>query len=151
MLRFYIGCLRLLRGGMVPSSGDPQPTLMAEALAAPATQRQQIAPALVLRGEGAWHQALPAIAALCRRPLLLGRSAATAALRADLAADLAAAGLEVIPGELQHDCCEQDLQRLAELASGQGCDAVVAAGGGKVLDAGKLLADRLGQIGRAHV
>lgn len=133
------------RGSMVSSSGDPQPTPVAAAgLAGPGPQGQQIAPALVLRGEGAWPEAVPAIAGLCRRPLLLGRSAATAALRADLAADLTAAGLAVMAGELRHDCCEPDLQRLAEQARGGDCDAVIAAGGGKVLDAGKLLADRLG-------
>ena len=37
-----------------------------------------IAPRAVLRGAGAWRQALPTISALCRRPLLLGRSSATA-------------------------------------------------------------------------
>ena len=129
---------------MVPSGGDPQLPLPAEALSGPAVQSQQIAPALVLRGPGAWQQALPEIAGLCRRPLLLGRSAATAELRADLATELAAAGLKVSAGELRHDCCEEDLQPLAEQARAQGCDAVIAAGGGKVLDAGKLLADRLG-------
>jgi len=129
---------------MVPSSGDARPTLSAEVLAGPAPLSQQIAPALVLRGEGAWCQALPEIAALCRRPLLLGRSAATAELRAQLQSDLTAAGLAVHPAELRHDCCEQDLQPLAEQARRQDCDAVIAAGGGKVLDAGKLLADRLG-------
>ena len=129
---------------MVPSSGDPQPTLMAQASAGSVTLSQQIAPALVLRGEGAWRQALPEIAALCRRPLLLGRSASTAAVRAQLEADLTEAGLAVFPAELRHDCCEQDLQPLAEQARRQDCDAVIAAGGGKVLDAGKLLADRLG-------
>lgn len=129
---------------MVSSSGDPQLPLNAEPLAGPATQSQQIAPALVLRGPGAWHQSLPEIAALCHRPLLLGRSAATAELRADLAADLGAAGLKVSAGELRHDCCEEDLQSLAAQARARECDAVIAAGGGKVLDAGKLLADRLG-------
>jgi len=109
-----------------------------------AVSAQAISPAAVLRGPGAWSRSLPAIAALCRRPLLLGRSAATEALRARLAVDLVAAGLQVQPAALQHDCCEQDLQRLAAVALGQGCDAVIAAGGGKVLDAGKLLADRLG-------
>jgi len=54
-----------------------------------------IAPRTVMRGAGAWSQALPQISALCRRPLLLGRSAATTALRQGLAADLAASGLSV--------------------------------------------------------
>ena len=107
-------------------------------------QQHAIAPAVVVRGEGAWAEALPAIQALCRRPLLLGRSAATAALRDQLSGDLRSLGLEAIGATLRHDCCEADLQPLAEQARAAGCDAVVAAGGGKVLDAGKLLAHRLG-------
>ena len=39
-----------------------------------------IAPAAVLRGDGAWSDALPRIAALSSAPLLLGRSVATARL-----------------------------------------------------------------------
>ena len=100
-----------------------------------------IAPAAVLRGEAAWTEALPQIQALCSKPLLLGRSAATAALRSQLKDDLMTRGLAPTSAELQFDCCEQDLQRLSTIATG--CDAVLAAGGGKVLDAGKLLADQL--------
>ena len=99
---------------------------------------------MVLRGEGAWSEALPAIAALCRRPLLLGRSQATRALRRRLELELRGAGLEPVAAQLQHDCCEADLQPLTEQARAAGCDALLAAGGGKVLDAGKLLAHRLG-------
>lgn len=105
-----------------------------------------IAPALVRRGPAAWRESLSAISALCRRPLLLGRSAATAALRRQLQADLEAAGLAVQAADLRHDCCEEDLADLAAQTTAAGCDAVLAAGGGKVLDAGKLLADRLGLV-----
>ena len=108
----------------------------------PATQTHAIAPALVLRGEGAWHDALPAIAGLCQRPLLLGRTTATRALRENLRADLQRQGLTPSNAELDHDCCEADLQRLAQDLATQRNDAVLALGGGKVLDAGKLLADR---------
>ena len=100
-----------------------------------------IAPASVLRGDGAWDEALPQIKSLCSRPLVLGRSASTADQRQRLVSDLLAHGLQPLQAQLQFDCCEQDLQRLA--AEAQGCDAVLAAGGGKVLDAGKLLAHRL--------
>ena len=103
-----------------------------------------IAPATVLRGDGAWQQALVPIAGLVQRPLLLGRSAATQALRQRLQADLEAAGLQPWPAELAHDCCDEDLEPLAQQAVAAGVDGVMAAGGGKVLDAGKLLADRLG-------
>ena len=100
-----------------------------------------IAPANVFRGDGAWDEALSQIKSLCSRPLVLGRSASTADQRQRLASDLQAQGLQPHQAQLQYDCCEQDLQRLA--AEAQGCDAVLAAGGGKVLDAGKLLAHRL--------
>ncbi|MCP9883855.1 iron-containing alcohol dehydrogenase family protein [Synechococcus sp. ATX 2A4] len=111
-----------------------------------------IAPARVVRGEGAWEACLPAIGALCRRPLLLGRSCATEALREGLAADLRRLGLDPLVAQLQFDCCEEDLRRLqqaviaanAEPMAAGPIDAVLAAGGGKVMDAGKLLADRLG-------
>ena len=100
-----------------------------------------IAPAAVLRGEGSWAEALPKIQALCSKPLVLGRSRSTFELRRQLSADLAATGQTPTTAQLQFDCCEQDLTRLNLEANG--CDAVIAAGGGKVLDAGKLLAHRL--------
>jgi glycerol dehydrogenase-like iron-containing ADH family enzyme len=102
-----------------------------------------IAPAHVLRGASAWPEALHLVPSLGSRALLLGRSAATAALRADLAASLEAAGLAVCQAELRFDCCEEDLGRLTEEARVSGADLLIAAGGGKVLDAGKLLAHRL--------
>ncbi|MFM2081263.1 MAG: hypothetical protein RLZZ124_1650 [Cyanobacteriota bacterium] len=127
------------------SSSGTQPTITEAAGGqGRGLQNHAIAPARVLRGEGAWGEALETIAALGRRPLLLGRSGATRALRQQLADDLIAAGLSPRPAELRHDCCESDLQALAEQALRDGCDAVLAAGGGKVLDAGKLLAHRLG-------
>jgi glycerol dehydrogenase-like iron-containing ADH family enzyme len=107
-------------------------------------QAQAIAPRQVLRGPGAWLQALPALRALFQRPLLLGRSTATAPMREALLGDLQAAGLQPIPAQLRFDCCEEDLADLQALVSQKGCDGVIACGGGKVLDAGKLLADRLG-------
>ena len=106
-------------------------------------QQHAIAPSCVLRGEGAWQEALGRLPLLCRTPLLLGRSAATADLRRGLAADLEAIALKPVPANLRHDCCEEDLQELEHTARNSGCDAVLAAGGGKVLDAGKLLAHRL--------
>jgi glycerol dehydrogenase-like iron-containing ADH family enzyme len=102
-----------------------------------------MAPAHVVRGLGAWAEALPLLPNLGRHVLLLGRSSATAGLRHKLQADLEAAGLQVSPGLLTYDCCEADLQRLAHQALSAGVHLVLAAGGGKVLDAGKLLAHRL--------
>ena len=102
-----------------------------------------IAPSRVIRGGHAWQQSLPVIADLCKRPLLLGRSPATQAIRAGLKADLTARDLTVVEAQLNFDCCEEDLIRLEAVLKEAACDCVIAAGGGKVLDAGKLLASRL--------
>ncbi|MFI0402739.1 MAG: iron-containing alcohol dehydrogenase, partial [Cyanobium sp.] len=107
-----------------------------------------LAPTRVLRGEQVWSQALPAISRLGQRPLLLGRSEATLALRQQLLARLKEVGLDPRPADLRQDCCREDLSRLhllaGEAAPHGPCDSVIAMGGGKVLDAGKLLAHQLG-------
>ena len=123
----------------------PQPAIHPASRATPSKEPalHAIAPAQVLRGPGAWAEALPLLRPLGQHVLLLGRSAATAGLRGRLQADLEAAGLRVTPGLLGHDCCEADLEQLAQEARAAGADLVLAAGGGKVLDAGKLLAHRL--------
>jgi len=122
--------------------GGPSSTTSPAAAAGADTGSHAIAPARVLRGPGAWASALPLLPSLLRRPLLLGRSIATEGLRQRLGAEAGAAGLDVRHARLEHDCCETDLGRIA--AEARGCDGIIAVGGGKVLDAGKLLADRLG-------
>ncbi|MCS5704763.1 iron-containing alcohol dehydrogenase family protein [Synechococcus sp. FGCU-3] len=110
----------------------------------PEVCQHAIAPAQVLRGDGAWTEALPLIKGLGKRPLLLGRSPATTQLRQRLQGDLEMHGLSVHPALLEHDCCWSDLHRISAELHRSGCDAVVAVGGGKVLDAGKWLANEHG-------
>ncbi len=81
-----------------------------------------IAPSRVIRGEQAWQRGLPAIAALCQRPALLGRSSATQSIRAGLKADLTGSDLTVVEAQLNFDCCEEDLIRLEAFLKESACD-----------------------------
>ena len=102
-----------------------------------------ISPAKVVRGEGAWNKSIDLITKLSKRPLILGRSKTTKKLRISLKKDLISAGIQPISLELDHDCCELDIQTAFQISKSNNCDGIIAAGGGKVLDAGKLIADLL--------
>ena len=102
-----------------------------------------ISPLKVLRGESAWEEGKRLIPNICRRPLMIGRSKSTKNIREVLKNDLQKLGIKPIYCQLNHDCCEKDLSRLYGIAKENLCDGIIASGGGKVLDAGKLLADRL--------
>ena len=101
-----------------------------------------IAPQQVVRGPGALQEALPRLHALTQRPVLLGRSPAVAPHRQVLARQLQLPESRQLL--LHYDCCDQDLLRLETTIRQLQADGVIAFGGGKVLDAGKLLAHRCG-------
>ena len=103
-----------------------------------------ISPESVVRGEGAWLNSIDQITTLCTRPLIIGRSKTTKRLRISLKKDLISTGIQPISFELDHDCCDLDIKRACLTAKDNNCDGIIAAGGGKVLDAGKLIADLLG-------
>ncbi len=105
---------------------------------------QCISPSKVIRGEGAWNKSIESITKLCKSPLIIGRSSATKKLRASFENDLLLNGIRAISFDLDHDCCELDIQNTIQFSKNHNCDGIIAAGGGKVLDAGKLIADLLG-------
>jgi len=104
---------------------------------------QIISPEKVIRGKNAWKNSLPEIAKISKSPLLLGRSHITRSLRSTICNDLSELNLKVYNSELRFDCCQEDLNRIYNLAIEQKCDSIITAGGGKVLDAGKILAEYL--------
>ena len=104
---------------------------------------QIISPDKVIRGKDAWKKSLPEIVNISKFPMLLGRSSKTRSLRSIISKDLSQLNLKVYNCELEFDCCEDDLKRIYNLSVEQKCDSIIAAGGGKVLDAGKLLAEYL--------
>jgi len=104
---------------------------------------QIISPDKVIRGKNAWKKSLPEIVKISNSPLLLGRSSKTRSLRSVISNDLSQLNLKVYNSELEFDCCEEDLKRIYDFAIQHKCDSIITAGGGKVLDAGKILAEYL--------
>ena len=104
---------------------------------------QLISPEKIFRGNGAWLKAIPHIKKISKRPLLLGRSLSTNNIRQKIYKDLFDENLSVNLSNLKFDCCYEDLERISSLILKNNCDSIVAIGGGKVLDAGKFLADSL--------
>jgi len=104
---------------------------------------QSISPEIVFRGNDAWIKSLPEVLKFTKRPFILGRSFSTENLRSKISDDLKERNLVVHSANLKFDCCYEDLSRIKDIILIRKCDSIIAAGGGKVLDAGKYLADLL--------
>ncbi|MEZ2237729.1 iron-containing alcohol dehydrogenase family protein [Microcoleus sp.] len=106
-----------------------------------------IAPACVLRGQNALARSREAIARLGKRPLIVGGSNSQAAAKPYLQPILQGAGAGTGAPPLQFaeiaygkDCSEMSLANLREAADTHKADFIIGVGGGKALDAAKLLA-----------
>ena len=104
---------------------------------------QSISPEIVFRGNDAWEKALPQIINLTKNPLILGRSIYTKDLRNKISISLENQNLSVNSADLEFDCCYEDISRVKEIILKSNHDSIIAAGGGKVLDSGKYIADCL--------
>ena len=104
---------------------------------------QSISPETIFRGDYAWEQSLPQIIKLTKSPLILGRGINTKNLRTRISLDLENQNLNVNSANLKFDCCFEDISRVKNIVLNNNHDSVIAAGGGKVLDTGKYIADCL--------
>ena len=104
---------------------------------------QSISPETIFRGNKAWQKSLPKITKLTKSPLILGRGIHTNNLRDKISNDLKNQNLNVNSANLQFDCCYEDISRIKNIILENNHDSVIAAGGGKVLDSGKYIADCL--------
>ncbi len=108
-----------------------------------------IAPACVLRGQNALARSRDAITRLGKRPLIVGGSNSLATAKPYLQPILEGTGARAGTGapplksaEIAYgkDCSETSLEHLREAASNHEADFILGVGGGKALDAAKLLA-----------
>jgi glycerol dehydrogenase-like iron-containing ADH family enzyme len=99
-----------------------------------------VAPAKVLRGEGCLRDSGEAIAALGKRPLIVGGDRTLGLVREQLQAIFAEYKLEAVEGVYHPDCSESSLANLKATVEENKIDLIIGVGGGKALDLAKLLA-----------
>ena len=99
-----------------------------------------IAPACVLRGQNALGRSRDAIARLGKRPLIVGGSNSLAAAQPYLQPILQQQQLQSAETAYGKDCSEISLETLRAAVQTHEADFIIGVGGGKALDAAKLLA-----------
>ncbi|NJN57924.1 MAG: iron-containing alcohol dehydrogenase family protein [Leptolyngbyaceae cyanobacterium SL_5_9] len=102
-----------------------------------------LAPATVIRGQDALAQSGEAIARLGKRPLLVGGDRTLTTVQPFLQPVLEQQRLEAIQAAYGADCSEASLATLRQAATNHEADLIIGLGGGKALDAAKLVAYQL--------
>ena len=99
-----------------------------------------VAPAQVLRGSHILLGAKDAIAALGHRPLMVVGDRTLTHIKSHLQPLLETEELEISQADYTPDCSEASLVSLRQAVSAHKADLIIGVGGGKALDAAKLLA-----------
>ena len=100
----------------------------------------KIAPAQVIRGSGALQQVGSTIAQLGSRPLLIGGDHTLQIIQPRLESALTGENCTIAQASYGADCSESALQFLGRAVAEHQADLIIGGGGGKALDAAKLIA-----------
>jgi glycerol dehydrogenase-like iron-containing ADH family enzyme len=106
----------------------------------PAVISLMVAPARVVRGQQALVESIEYIRHLGQRLLIVGGEHSLMLTQLQVLFDRA--DLEIATANYTPDCCETSLDRLADSVTQHQADLIIGIGGGKCLDAAKLLAYR---------
>ncbi|MGC8713998.1 MAG: iron-containing alcohol dehydrogenase family protein [Leptodesmis sp.] len=99
-----------------------------------------VAPARVIRGQGIVSETGAEMARLGRRPLIVGGDRTLAVVQPHLIPVLKSHKLQVKQASYGADCSESSLTALQQSVQAHQADLIIGIGGGKALDAAKLLA-----------
>lgn len=109
----------------------------------PAARRIFGAPLRYIQGPGALSEMGPTAAAIGSRALLIADAFVLDLLEEAVSASCRQAGTQVTPLRFAGEITPAEIERLVGAAHGLAADVVIAAGGGKGIDAGKAVAHRL--------
>ena len=99
-----------------------------------------VAPARVVRGRQVISEAIEHILSLGKRPLLVGGERSLELKQLHVLCDRPELQIERV--QYTPDCCESSLDRIARAVAAHQADLIIGVGGGKCLDAAKLIAHR---------
>lgn len=106
----------------------------------PAVISLMVAPARVVRGEYALHDAIESIVSIGQRPLVVGGEQTLTLSQLQVLFDHPQLNVDRV--SYTPECCESSLDRLIAAVDKHQADLIVGVGGGKCLDTAKLLAHR---------
>jgi glycerol dehydrogenase len=99
-----------------------------------------LAPGRYVQGAGAISEIGTFVSNMGKKALVIGGKRALSLCGAKVEVSLAEQKIGSMQELFEGECCDKEIQRLKELAIDNGCDVLIAVGGGKVIDTGKAVA-----------